>query len=200
MDTLNKIRHEKRILYNFLKKYGSEIEFDKIKRSASRITRYTKRHILFTPINISPCDIKNIPPIYRFRCKMYDFTEELNTLDIMHNIYLEEINNEQTDESIKSSMIKSLEEQINLQKELLYQKNDAKKYNIMIDLRQYVNSNIDDVIIKIGENKLIFDNITKKQFMKQLEKINTSKNIEKIEQLIEYTKELVAVYNRTNKH
>lgn len=173
-------KHKKTKILNSLKDI---IEFDDIKRAASIITRAVKKYILPEVINAD--DLKNIPPIYRYR---------INVSQI--NILLQKRKSEEKNEN-PIYMDRELKKVIQESLELECSKNIDSKvtYWYLIDLRTYGDTEINEIFIS---EKNQFISLTNKQIdniYKAWNLVNSGTNAGILfEQMIAHSKTLAQLY------
>ena len=186
----NKRRFE---LMNILK---NKLEFDDLKRNVYRIKSFIKKYILFTPCNISDDEIRNIPGIYRFRCYVYDFELEISMID---ELYENELNIIMTssDQELRNALIFDLNESISSQKKQLYDtiNENTLKYPIMLDLRNFINSDLKNISIHFNNQTFLLDDKTTERLNKQIAKVSQSEHqFERFQQLLNYSKVMCESY------
>lgn len=177
-----KLAYDKKIREEYLiDKLKKLLEFNPIKRSASRIVNAVKRHILHTPINEEV--LNTIPGIFRLRL----FMTELNTFPL--NVQRESFRTvmKEQDPAIVDILLQSLKES--------YQY----LFWVVIDLRIY-GPNPEMEIYLSEYNQMLYlsdDQINK---VKNIwNKVNPDiVNGIRFQQMLESSKSLVSLYNLSN--
>jgi hypothetical protein len=180
-------------LANIQNKYKDILEFDPIKRSNCRIVNFLKKHFFIKPKNISQLDIDEIPPLFRYRCYVYDIISELETIDEIYQMQLKNINDDD-DEIFKDTIKESLLDEKNKMLTHLFASQTTTKYPVLIDLRIYGSDT--STPIYFNDNMYYLDEITRKKISKIYNKVNPSTLIgEKFNQMIEHSKALCATFH-----
>jgi hypothetical protein len=190
-------RQKQKILHGWAEKYSKMMEFDPIKRHAGRIVNFVRKRMLYDPCNISEECIKQIPGFFRFRCYVYDMDEELSVLNEIYLTQMDVINSEQNEE-IKKVLTESLISEIDKQKENLRNSKNSVKYPIMLDLRDYIDTekeSTSDVSVFFDNKLFMLDENTAKRLHRECEKTNTKHlKYEQYMQMLNYSKALSATY------
>jgi hypothetical protein len=182
-------------------KYRDELEFDKIKRSNSRIVRFCKKRYLRNPVNITDKEINDIPPKYRYRIKISAINQY--TPDVIN-----EITNNYNDDAIKNLLTNDIQfsNDDNLNKSLLESMNvyTCKKYLddldptfasfcILIDLRIY--AELDDIPVCHLDNLYYFTKQQQNEIKKRYNLVNETTEIGlRFQKVLNYAKALSQTY------
>lgn len=196
---LQKIRREHEIMFNFREKYSKLIEINREKRSLERIINFVKRYILLNPVNISESEIRMIPSLFRFRCYVYDVSEEAKKIDDDYSEQLKHISDENdiiTQEILRESL--EIDRQVKIFD--IYKSKNIIKYPILLDLTLYGY----DQSILVNVNGILYnlDEQTKQRIRTEFSKIDTSSiKGQKFEQLIRHSRAVVGAFILSkNKH
>lgn len=163
-------RKKQEFLFNLRKKYSNLLELDKNKRTEWRLTNFAKRRIVFQVLNLGDDEIKNINPLYRYRCYLYEPDDiELTNINLIYDEYMESIKHE-TDEGIKKIMIESLAETRKVQMSSLLRSKKTLKIPVMLDLLVYGKD--PDIPIIFGDKIYQLDEITKEHIKQSFERVN----------------------------
>lgn len=197
MHQLSNYRKKHELMYNLRQKYSDLLEFDKIKRSASRICNFAKKKILYTPYNSSKNEIGNIPGIYRFRCYIYDI-DEFNEINKHKSIKYDALKKEKHTKEETDMIKKTIKNYVYMrQKELLDSDMEYIKYPILLDLREftYIQDDIlSDVTVYFCDKLYTLDEMTLERMREQCDKINNPLRKEKFLQIINHSKALCKTY------
>lgn len=183
-----KIRRAQASIFKIRTEY---LDFSLESRSATRIQRLFKKRILFTPKNLTTDEIKEIPPIYRYRT----YISTVNYEEILDELFKDqiEIANSIKDEVDKAIMLSSIEsEKNNMRKDIV---TDSDKIPIMIDLSIYGQN--PSLEIKVGDDLYYLSEKDKEKVLKiyMLLKPDTFSEI-RFNQMLNWSKELCKTYNK----
>lgn len=195
---MNEYIQKQQFLYYLRTKYSKLIELNKEKRTIYRIQNIIKRKILFDTCNLSCNEIKEIPPIFRYRTYVHELGDVMNIINEIFDIQ-EELINDETDMDVKRALLVSLVQEKNKQIDELQKSAKTIKIPVMLDLRIHaVNYNLPIVM----ENNLYYlDQTTKDNIEKSYSKINPNTLAqERFVQMLEYSKALRDEYCLTNKN
>jgi hypothetical protein len=188
MNPIQKLRKAQASIYKIKTKY---LDFCLESRSATRIQRFCKRKILFTPKNLTLTEISEIRSIYRYRT----YIRTINYEEILDELFKDQlvIANSLENEIEKVIMLSSIEfQKNNMRKDIV---DDSDKIPIMIDLSIY---NCDPSIgIKIGDNLYYLSEKDKEKVLKiyMMIKPDTFSEI-RFNQMLNWSKELCKTYNK----
>lgn len=173
-------------------KYSTLLDLNKVSCSASKIVRFTKRHLLVQPINLTQDEQNMIPAIYRFRCNVFD-NDEIQMMNNIFDMQLQEIENN-SDKDIIHALKQSIESERDNQ--IAKIKKNIAKIPVMLDLRIY--GEYPDTPIFLDKQILFFDKNTKDLIKKLYNKVRPdSSSLERFQQMLEWSKVLSDIYNKS---
>lgn len=123
--------------YMLKQKYGHLLELNDYVRKQWILTNFAKKYVLFDVCNLTQEEIDKIPPIYRYRCYVYEFDQEqMNNIDneFMENSKLIQL---EPDSQIRRIMLESLIEQKTYQINSILKSNNIVKIPVMLNLELY---------------------------------------------------------------
>jgi hypothetical protein len=173
-------------------KYSKLLTFNKAERVGHILTNFFRRKYFIEPINLTPDEIKLIPPMFRYRCYIYE-TDELDLMNQMYDMQLADIS-ENYDGDVMQAMTLSIEHE---RKNLVNQiKHSAQKIPVMVDLRIW--GKCPDIPVEFNGECFTLDQQTQLDIVKSYNKISNDVLCDRFEQFINWTKECSNIYGTTN--